>query len=212
MAYGLRFPSAQRGSWTPEIRVSVSWPSRHRESPTASLVQRPPVGSARPRASLGAGENRHALKGALFSLRGQMVVLQSLHKYQPRLHVVEVNEDGTEDTSQPGRVQTFTFPETQFIAVTAYQNTDVRRLRAGRGHVAPPYPLVFLHPAQLVLATNGPNARLRTVLGACQALPQIPTRWGKLCLCTSSPATPPPPAVRWPRLLGPILSKLEFGP
>lgn len=51
-----------------------------------------------------------------------------MHKYQPRLHVVEVNEDGTEDTSQPGRVQTFTFPETQFIAVTAYQNTDVRRL------------------------------------------------------------------------------------
>lgn len=57
-----------------------------------------------------------------------MVVLQSLHKYQPRLHVVEVNEDGTEDTSQPGRVQTFTFTETQFIAVTAYQNTDVRAL------------------------------------------------------------------------------------
>lgn len=57
-----------------------------------------------------------------------MVVLQSLHKYQPRLHVVEVNEDGTEDTSQPGRVQTFTFTETQFIAVTAYQNTDVRPL------------------------------------------------------------------------------------
>lgn len=55
-----------------------------------------------------------------------------MHKYQPRLHVVEVNEDGTEDTSQPGRVQTFTFPETQFIAVTAYQNTDVRGPGAGR--------------------------------------------------------------------------------
>ncbi|KAK7938508.1 hypothetical protein WMY93_001834 [Mugilogobius chulae] len=60
---------------------------------------------------------------------GQMVVLQSLHKYQPRLHVVEVNEDGTEDTSQPGRVQTFTFTETQFIAVTAYQNTDITQLK-----------------------------------------------------------------------------------
>ncbi|NXS25259.1 TBR1 protein, partial [Mystacornis crossleyi] len=59
----------------------------------------------------------------------QMVVLQSLHKYQPRLHVVEVNEDGTEDTNQPGRVQTFTFPETQFIAVTAYQNTDITQLK-----------------------------------------------------------------------------------
>lgn len=64
----------------------------------------------------------------LFGSDLQMVVLQSLHKYQPRLHVVEVNEDGTEDTSQPGRVQTFTFTETQFIAVTAYQNTDVRPL------------------------------------------------------------------------------------
>lgn len=82
---------------------------------------------------------------ALASLpAGQMVVLQSLHKYQPRLHVVEVNEDGTEDTSQPGRVQTFTFPETQFIAVTAYQNTDVRGagcgLGAGRGHLLPRHP------------------------------------------------------------------------
>ncbi|XP_054642056.1 sodium-driven chloride bicarbonate exchanger-like isoform X1 [Dunckerocampus dactyliophorus] len=60
---------------------------------------------------------------------GQMVVLQSLHKYQPRLHVLEVNEDGTEDSSQPGRVQTFTFTETQFIAVTAYQNTDITQLK-----------------------------------------------------------------------------------
>ncbi|KAJ3592243.1 hypothetical protein NHX12_007371 [Muraenolepis orangiensis] len=60
---------------------------------------------------------------------GQMVVLQSLHKYQPRLHVVEVNEDGTEDSSRPGSVQTFTFTETQFIAVTAYQNTDITQLK-----------------------------------------------------------------------------------
>uniref|UniRef100_A0A4W3HDQ7 T-box brain transcription factor 1b n=1 Tax=Callorhinchus milii TaxID=7868 RepID=A0A4W3HDQ7_CALMI len=60
---------------------------------------------------------------------GQMVVLQSLHKYQPRLHVVEVNEDGAEDTNQPSRVQTFSFPETQFIAVTAYQNTDITQLK-----------------------------------------------------------------------------------
>ncbi|XP_048090226.1 T-box brain protein 1-like isoform X1 [Alosa alosa] len=60
---------------------------------------------------------------------GQMVVIQSLHKYQPRLHVVELNEDGTEDTNQQNRVQTFTFPETQFTAVTAYQNTDITQLK-----------------------------------------------------------------------------------
>lgn len=56
-----------------------------------------------------------------------MIVLQSLHKYQPRLHIVEVTEDGIEDITSDLKTQCFTFPETQFIAVTAYQNTDVRK-------------------------------------------------------------------------------------
>ncbi|XP_056142593.1 eomesodermin-like [Lampris incognitus] len=59
----------------------------------------------------------------------QMIVLQSLHKYQPRLHMVEVTEDGVEDMSSDMKTQTFTFPETQFIAVTAYQNTDITQLK-----------------------------------------------------------------------------------
>lgn len=54
----------------------------------------------------------------------QMIVLQSLHKYQPRLHIVEI-EEGVEDLNRESKTQTFTFPENQFIAVTAYQNTDV---------------------------------------------------------------------------------------
>lgn len=62
----------------------------------------------------------------IFSLSFKMIVLQSLQKYQPRVHVIEINKSGDEDASDPDRVQTFTFPETQFIAVTAYQNTDVR--------------------------------------------------------------------------------------
>ncbi|KGL80464.1 T-box brain protein 1, partial [Tinamus guttatus] len=45
------------------------------------------------------------------------------HRHQTEMIITK---HGTEDTSQPGRVQTFTFPETQFIAVTAYQNTDVK--------------------------------------------------------------------------------------
>ncbi|XP_067915946.1 eomesodermin homolog b isoform X2 [Heterodontus francisci] len=59
----------------------------------------------------------------------QMVVLQSLHKYQPRLHIVEVNEDGVEDINDSTKTQTYTFPESQFIAVTAYQNTDITQLK-----------------------------------------------------------------------------------
>ncbi|XP_057681656.1 T-box transcription factor TBX21 [Corythoichthys intestinalis] len=59
----------------------------------------------------------------------QMIVLQSLHKYQPRLHVVEVKEDGVEDAFHASKAQTFVFPETQFIAVTAYQNADITQLK-----------------------------------------------------------------------------------
>ncbi|XP_068452494.1 eomesodermin homolog b isoform X2 [Clinocottus analis] len=59
----------------------------------------------------------------------QMIVMQSLHKYQPRLHIVEVTEDGVEDMSGDMKTQSFTFPENQFIAVTAYQNTDITQLK-----------------------------------------------------------------------------------
>lgn len=55
----------------------------------------------------------------------QMIVLQSLHKYQPRLHVTEAKQGELEEAHPSLCTQTFTFPETQFIAVTAYQNADV---------------------------------------------------------------------------------------
>jgi hypothetical protein len=47
----------------------------------------------------------------------------------PRLNIVEVSSRSSDPTSSnksnsPPK-HTFTYPETQFIAVTAYQNTDV---------------------------------------------------------------------------------------
>ena len=48
---------------------------------------------------------------------GDQVVLSSMHKYQPRLVVSP--QDGSFEP------QIFSFPETEFIAVTAYQNTTV---------------------------------------------------------------------------------------
>lgn len=62
---------------------------------------------------------------AMFLSYKQMIVLQSLHKYQPRLHIVEVPDDVIESAGRESKSQIFTFPENQFIAVTAYQNTDV---------------------------------------------------------------------------------------
>lgn len=55
-----------------------------------------------------------------------MIVLQSLHKYQPRLHIVEVNDGEPEAACNSSNTHIFTFQETQFIAVTAYQNAEVR--------------------------------------------------------------------------------------
>ena len=47
------------------------------------------------------------------------VVLNSLHKYQPRVHVLRVG-DGMQKT-----VASHSYAETQFVAVTAYQNEEV---------------------------------------------------------------------------------------
>lgn len=51
-----------------------------------------------------------------------------MHKYMPRLNIVEVSSrvsDSASSKTSSSLKHTFTFPETQFIAVTAYQNTDV---------------------------------------------------------------------------------------
>lgn len=50
------------------------------------------------------------------------MILHSLHRYQPRVHVIEAR-----DVLMWGRAQhSFSFPETQFITVTAYQNSKVK--------------------------------------------------------------------------------------
>lgn len=53
------------------------------------------------------------------------VVLNSLHKYQPKIHVIRVSTDDTKPPFQRNKIDSFQFPETQFIAVTAYQNENV---------------------------------------------------------------------------------------
>ncbi|XP_021355486.1 T-box brain protein 1-like [Mizuhopecten yessoensis] len=55
-----------------------------------------------------------------------LIVLNSMHKYQPRIHVIEVGTCGLNDQKN---LQTYAFPETQFISVTAYQNTDITQLK-----------------------------------------------------------------------------------
>ncbi|XP_034482217.1 T-box transcription factor TBX6 [Drosophila innubila] len=54
------------------------------------------------------------------------IVLASMHKYQPRLHVIRT-ADLTQIPWAPQ--QAYVFPETEFIAVTAYQNDRITKLK-----------------------------------------------------------------------------------
>ncbi|XP_005806241.1 brachyury protein homolog A [Xiphophorus maculatus] len=53
---------------------------------------------------------------------GGQIMLNSLHKYEPRIHIVKVGGIQKMISSQ-------SFPETQFIAVTAYQNEEITALK-----------------------------------------------------------------------------------
>lgn len=54
-------------------------------------------------------------------------ILNSMHKYQPRFHLVRANDILKLPYST---FRTYVFKETEFIAVTAYQNEKVRFLKA----------------------------------------------------------------------------------
>ncbi|XP_025091886.1 LOW QUALITY PROTEIN: T-box transcription factor TBX1-B-like [Pomacea canaliculata] len=56
------------------------------------------------------------------------IILNSMHKYQPRFHVVYVSPK-TEDVSQTENYRTFSFTECKFMAVTAYQNHRITQLK-----------------------------------------------------------------------------------
>lgn len=51
------------------------------------------------------------------------IILHSMHRYYPRFHVIQADSPYT---VRWGPFQTFSFPETTFTAVTAYQNPKVQ--------------------------------------------------------------------------------------
>ncbi|CAG2104388.1 unnamed protein product, partial [Medioppia subpectinata] len=59
-----------------------------------------------------------------------------MHKYQPRVHLVKLRPDYHYNGNTPvisnieyQQYRTYVFPETQFIAVTAYQNQLITKLK-----------------------------------------------------------------------------------
>lgn len=49
------------------------------------------------------------------------IILNSMQKYQPAIRITSCESDSSQQISH-----SFQFPETSFIAVTAYQNSRVR--------------------------------------------------------------------------------------
>ncbi|XP_056296046.1 T-box transcription factor TBX22 [Pseudoliparis swirei] len=67
------------------------------------------------------------------------IILQSMHKYKPRVHVIR--HDPRMDLSQiqslpADGVHSFSFPETEFTTVTAYQNQQITKLKIDRNPFA----------------------------------------------------------------------------
>ncbi|XP_040190901.1 T-box transcription factor TBX22-like, partial [Rana temporaria] len=67
------------------------------------------------------------------------VILQSMHKYKPRVHVIvqdaSVNLSQIQSLPAEG-VRTFSFKETEFTTVTAYQNQQITKLKIDRNPFA----------------------------------------------------------------------------
>ena len=56
-------------------------------------------------------------------LSSLQLILNSMHKYQPRVHIIRKRDHTASVINlKSEEMRTFTFPETTFIAVTAYQN------------------------------------------------------------------------------------------
>ncbi|NXE58187.1 TBX3 factor, partial [Casuarius casuarius] len=104
-------------------------------------------------------------------------ILNSMHKYQPRFHIVRANDILKLPYST---FRTYVFPETEFIAVTAYQNDKVRRLRKDLFYVF--WLLRELFPCIVPFKITTPVSTPLSSLPFCPK-PVAPSRgrWGRGC-------------------------------
>ncbi|XP_078005317.1 T-box transcription factor TBX21-like [Phascolarctos cinereus] len=80
----------------------------------------------------------------------QPILLKSLHKYQPRLHIQELRDGKQQTLAAFSSTHIFTFPETEFIAVTAYHNAEIIRLKVNHN----PFATAFRKGSQPGQSTN----------------------------------------------------------
>ncbi|KAM6915112.1 MAX gene-associated protein [Xenentodon cancila] len=88
------------------------------------------------------------------------IILHSMHRYIPRLHIIPIPDDGAATPDQPvvmgPESMTFTFPQTEFMAVTTYQNFRITQLKINH------------NPFAKGFREDGNNPRLNRILTEAQ--------------------------------------------
>ncbi|XP_029475115.1 T-box transcription factor T-A-like isoform X2 [Rhinatrema bivittatum] len=97
---------------------------------------------------------------------GGQIMLNSLHKYEPRIHVVKVG-------GPQKMISSFAFPETQFIAVTAYQNEELE-VGSYQQATAPSVPLLAPRFQEILPLSPRDTARTVSDIPACGIIEQRP--------------------------------------
>ncbi|XP_016068898.1 PREDICTED: T-box transcription factor TBX10 [Miniopterus natalensis] len=96
------------------------------------------------------------------------IILNSMHRYQPRFHVVFVDPRKDSERYAQENFKSFVFTETQFTAVTAYQNHRITQLKIASNPFAKGFresdPDSWTVPPRPLLSTP---ARSRSSLGPC---------------------------------------------
>ncbi|CAF1216613.1 unnamed protein product [Adineta steineri] len=111
--------SGSNGSTSP-TRCTVCGINRHRSSPTKDLT-------AFENQLRNVEEERDRFRRELNKhKRSSKILLNSMHRYIIRLHIIQATDDYSMRT---GPLSTFIFDETVFIAVTAYQNDEIKNLK-----------------------------------------------------------------------------------
>uniref|UniRef100_A0A8C5H2V0 T-box-containing protein TBX6L-like n=1 Tax=Gouania willdenowi TaxID=441366 RepID=A0A8C5H2V0_GOUWI len=84
------------------------------------------------------------------------IILHSMHRYHPRFNIMQADDLFSVRWSV---FQTFTFPETSFTAVTAYQNTKITKLKIDHNPFAKGFRDEGTNKKRWVLAERENSAR-----------------------------------------------------
>ena len=108
-----------------------------------------------------------------------MIVLNSMHKYQPRILIIPC--DQLEKLPYAPMYSSYVFPSTTFVAVTAYQNNRVTKLKIAHNPFAKGF-----RERQTMNRKRRPEPEMEQVAGPS---PERPMKEKKRIICSSPPVT-----------------------